>query len=294
MQASLLILPAVPRAVETSFFCRVQGCHEACGHQPISQPEREEDGAPSSAAAHAAPRTAARRPRDPGPGPALLDGAGGAWGLCASGEQTSGPRPYLRCPGPKVQGHSGAPPTREVPGVPCVQGNRQRGPAPLEEPVGPVRPGERGPPSEHIVLNCLPVAQELADHLPAQAPAPAAGSGHPHRRVGTATPDEAWSSGASWGRETGLGLACLPPAPFCLRGTWSCPSLSPPPSTGTVQAPCPAWASEGAERQRPRPARATLRGQAGWPTPRTPTAAQPPHPPPCCLVSLTTLAGWVG
>lgn len=69
------------------------GAASLVGHQPISQQEREEDGARAQRLPRRGTQDGSTEAAGPGLGPALLDGAGGAWGLCASGEQTAGPRP---------------------------------------------------------------------------------------------------------------------------------------------------------------------------------------------------------
>ena len=139
------------------------------------------------------------------------------------------------------------------------------------------RLGEAGHSLEHIAVELLlPVAQELADHLPAQALALQQEVGHPHWRVGhEAALDEVLDAllRLPGGQETGsAGRA----RPHRLHGTRSCPSLTPPPGApGTVRAPRPAWASEGQAQSGPAQHTLTTRGQAGRPAPRG-----PPTPPP--------------
>ena len=192
----------------------------------------------------AAPQDVSMEATGPGVGLALLDGAGGAWDPRASGGEVVGPPPHWRCPGPHASGE---------------------------------RLGEAGHSLEHIAVELLlPVAQELADHLPAQALALQQEVGHPHWRVGhEAALDEVLDAllGLPGGQETGsAGRART----HRLHGTRSCPSLTPPPGApGTVRAPRPAWASEGQAQSGPAQHTLTTRGQAGWPAPRG-----PPTPPP--------------
>lgn len=246
MQASLLKAASSSQGPETPSSAG-SGAASLVDHQPISQQEREEDRAQARLAAGAAPRMAARRPQDQG------------WGRpCWTG--------------------------LEVPGV-CVHlGERWRDPRPTGGARGRMRQG-RGHLLEHVAVELLlPVAQELADHLPAQALALQQEVGHPHRCVGhEAALDEVLDAllGLPGGRETGSAgrvRPCPPPPPWHLV-------LSQPESTTrgtrTVQAPRPAWASEG-RTQRPHQA-CIGRPRTGWMagTRRTPTPAQPPHRPRC-------------
>ena len=192
MQASLLKAASGSQGLETPSPAG-SGTASLVDHHPISWQEREEDGAQAGLAARAAPQDVSTEATGPGVGLALLDGAGGAWDLRVSGGEVVGPPPHWRCPGPRASGQ---------------------------------RLGEAGHSLEHVSVELLlPVAQELADHLPAQALALQQEVGHPHWRVGhEAALDEVLDTllGLPGGRETGsAGHA----RPHRLRGTRSCPSL---------------------------------------------------------------------
>lgn len=164
---------------------------------------------------------------------------------------------------------SGAPGPLEVPGVPCVQGNRTAGPRPTLRCPGSRRPGEQTAApapleeprsrasrerratysSTSRLGTASPVAQNSPIIWPAQALRCSRKCGHPHRRAGhEATLDEVLTPFSGFlgdGRDRPpAGRVC--PRPLRLRGTLV---LSQPESTtrhwDRAQAPCPAWASEG-------------------------------------------------
>ena len=181
---------------------------------------------------------------------------------------------------------SGVPAPLEEPGVPCVQGNRQRGPRPTGGARGPVRPGERrATHSSTSRLNCfcrLPRNSPIICRLrPLRCSrkwaTPTGVSGTKPRSMRYWTP---FSGFLGDERQAQMGVSA--PAPLRLRSTWSCPSLSPPPGALGPSRP----------RVQPGPVRGVhsgpvqhalaARGQAGWPTPRGPPRRLSPHAAPRC------------
>lgn len=260
MQASLLKAASSSQGPETPSSAG-SGAASLVDHQPISQQEREEDRAQARLAAGAAPRMAARRPRDQGWGRPCWTGLEVPGVSVHLGERWRDPRPSGGARGCMRQGRGGGTPARlEVRGAACVRGGA------THSSTSRLNCFCRLPRNSPIICRLRPLRCSRKWATPTGV------SGTKPRSMRYWTP---FSGFLADERQAQLGASA--PARLRLHGTWSFPSLSPPPGAPGLSRPRAQPGPVRGAHSGPTKHALAARGQAGWLAPRGPPRQLSPH-----------------